>query len=161
MNRYLKACLVAFVGLMALMYALQNIVNIDAAVGVVGAVLAMADHEYYARSLVPALTNPALAWLGLIVIIASELAAGLLALKGAWDLWSARAADAGTFNRSKTFALLGCGAGVIVWFGYFGAVGGAFFQMWQTDLGAQSLNGAFQNAVYCALVLLFVSLEDV
>ena len=32
--------------------------------------------------------------------------------------------------------------------------------MWQTELGAMSLNGAFQNAVYCALVLIFVSMRD-
>ena len=45
----------------------------------------------------------------------------------------------------------------VVWLGFFGTFGGAFFQMWQTELGAMSLGGAFQNAVYCALVLIFVN----
>ena len=51
--RYLKVILVAFVGLMALLYGLQNIVNIQAAFQVVGTVLSMSDHAYYPTSIGP------------------------------------------------------------------------------------------------------------
>lgn len=158
--RYLKAAFVFFIGFMALVYALQNIVNIKAAYAVVGAVLGMDNHEYYASSLGPAITGSALVWLAVATIILSEITAGVLALIGSWKLWQARHASAEAFNGAKTFALLGCGLGVIVWMGFFGSVGGAWFQMWQTELGAMSLDGAFQYAVYCALTLIFVNMKD-
>lgn len=158
--RYLKIVLTALVGLMALLYGLQNIVNIQAAFQVVGAVVGMTGHDYYPVSIGPAVTSPVLVWLAVTVIIATELAAGMLALKGAWDLWSCRNSVSAEFNGSKQYALLGCGLGVIVWFGLFGALGGAYFQMWQTELGSMSLNGAFQYFVSCALILIFVNMRD-
>ena len=94
----------------------------------------------------------------LALIIGAELAAGMLAMKGAWDLWSSRAAQASVFNQAKKYALLGCGIGAIVWFGFFGVLGGAYFQMWQTELGTMSLDGAFQYFVSCILILIFVNM---
>jgi len=104
--RYLKIVLIVFLGLMALFYGLQNIVNLEAAHQVVGAILAMADHQYYASSLGPPVTSPILSGIALAVIIAGELAAGLVALKGAWDLWANRRAPAAAFNGAKTWALM-------------------------------------------------------
>lgn len=158
--RYLKVILTASVGLMALLYGLQNIVNIQAAFQVVGTVLSMSDHAYYSSSIGPPIESPVLVWLALALIIGAELAAGLLAIKGAWDLWSSRAAPAPMYNQAKTYALLGCGLGAIVWFGFFGVLGGAYFQMWQTELGAMSLEGAFQYFVSCILILIFVNMPD-
>ncbi len=64
------------------------------------------------------------------------------------------------FNLSKKYALLGCGMGVIVWLGFFGVFGGAFFQMWQTEIGKASMDGAFQFFMSCAVVLIIVSMTD-
>ena len=158
--RVLKIILVEFVALMALLYATQNIVNLEAAKSVTGAVLSMEGHEYYSSSLGPAITNPTLVWLALWTIIALEYIAGMLAAKGAWDMWKARKASGEQFNASKTYALLGAGTGLIVWLGIFGAIGGAYFQMWQTELGTNSLVGAFQAAMMCAAVLIFVNMAD-
>jgi len=158
--RVLKIILVEFIALMALLYATQNVVNLEAATHVVGAVLSMEGHEYYASSLGPAITHPLLVGLATWSIILLEYAAGLLAAKGAWDMWKSRNGDAGEFNASKSAALLGVGIGVICWLGLFGAIGGAYFQMWQTELGAQSLNGAFQFAMMCSAVLIFVNMAD-
>jgi predicted small integral membrane protein len=158
--RYLKMAFVVSIGLMALVYGLQNIVNLQAAHGVVAAVLGMAGHEYYPASIGPAITSPLLSGVALATIIAGEFAAGIIALKGAWDLWVKRRAESALFNASKTWALAGCGVGILVWLGLFGAIGGAWFQMWQTPLGAQSLSGAFQYAVSCALVFIIVSMDD-
>ena len=44
--------------------------------------------------------------------------------------------------------------------GFFGAIGGTYFQMWQTELGAMSLDGAFQYFVTCGFVLVFVSMAE-
>lgn len=158
--RYVKILLVVFVGLMALLYGVQNLVNLKAAHQVVAAVLAMADHEYYASSLGPAITSPFVSGLALATIIAGELAAGVVALKGARDLWANRNAPAAAFNGAKTWALLGCGIGMIVWFGFFLSIGGAYFQMWQTQLGAMSLEGALQYFVSCALIFIIVNMAD-
>jgi len=158
--RYLKIVLVGFVSLMCLMYATQNVVNLDAAYGFVASATSSADHRAYPSSFGPALSAPALIWSSLAIIIGLEYAAGLLAAKGFWDLWSARGAPAESFNRAKTYAILGAGMAVVVWFGLFAVVGGAYFQMWQTQLGSAALDGAFQFATQCSLVLLFINMTD-
>ena len=158
--RYLKIIFVVFVAVLALLYATQNIVNLGVAYQVIASVVGMENHEYYSSSLGPAITSPILIWLTTGIIILLEYAAGLLAAKGAWDLWQARGASGPEFNAAKKYALLGCGTGVIVWFGLFGVIGGAYFQMWQTELGANSLEGAFQYFGACALVLLFLNMKD-
>ncbi|MEQ8206194.1 MAG: DUF2165 family protein, partial [Woeseia sp.] len=79
MVRIIKSALAAFVALFCLMYALQNIVNLNAAYGFVAAVLTMSDHAVYSSHFGPAITSPALIWAALIVIIALEIIAGLLA----------------------------------------------------------------------------------
>lgn len=158
--RDLKIVLVTFVGLLGLVYALQNLVNIDAAFGAVSYVLSRADHVVYPASILPAITSPALVWLALAVIVTGELSVGALSLKGAFDLWRARKSNAATFNSAKTYALFGCGMALVVWFGFFGVISGAFFQQWQTQAGALSLEGAFQLAGCSGIVLLFVNMAD-
>ena len=158
--RYLKIMLVIFVSLLCLMYAAQNVANLDAAYTFVASAAGMQDHAAYPSSFGPSVSSPALVWTALAVIIVGEFAAGLLAAKGAWDLWAARRAPAAGFNAAKTCALLGCGGGMVVWFGLFGAIGGAYFQMWQTPLGSASLEGAFQFAAQIGIVMLFVNMSD-
>ncbi len=158
--RVLKVALVAFVGLMALLYGGQNIVNLDAAFGAVSYVVSMKEHAVYPSSLGPAILSPTLTWVVLACIIGAEIAAGLISLVGALKLWAARRAPAESFNASKTLAIVGCGIGVIVWMGLFFVIGGAYFQMWQTQVGAASFNGSFQYFMTCLVVLLFVQLRD-
>jgi len=54
----------------------------------------------------------------------------------------------------------GAGVGVFVWLGLFGVGGGAFFQMRQNEIGAGSMNGAFQFFVTCALTILFLNQHE-
>lgn len=49
---------------------------------------------------------------------------------------------------------------IVVWFGLFMVLAGAYFQMWQTELGAASLAGAFQLVGASGIVLLFVNMAD-
>lgn len=158
--RYLKIVLVAFGALMCLLYATHNVVNFKAAYGFVYAVFSQADHAAYPASIFPVITTPALVWAGLAVICLLEFTAGFVAAKGAWDLWVARHDAAADFNAAKTWALTGLGLGVVVWFGLFTTLGGAGFQMWQTQLGSASLAGAFQYTLQLGLVLLFVNMYD-
>lgn len=158
--RYLKMVLLVLVALLALTYAGQNLANLDAAMQAVGYVMRMDDHDIYPDGFGMAIDNPALTAVALATILAGELAAGVLAAKGASDLWRARRATAAEFQAAKSMGLLGCGLGIIVWMGLFSIVGGAFFQMWQTAAGSASLGGAFQYMSMCAFVLLFVNMAD-
>lgn len=159
-SRTLKIVLVCFVSLGALIWAIQNIVNIDAAYASVAYVTSNVDHEAYPDSFGPSFGSPVLVWLALAVILAGELATGLLAAKGAYDMFSRRKAPAAEFNAAKRFATLGCGMALIVWFGIFGVIGGAFFQMWQTDIGHGSFADGLLYAIPNGLILLFLEFRD-
>jgi predicted small integral membrane protein len=158
--RYLKILLILSVALMCLLYAVQNVVNLDAAYSFVSTVLSMDGHAAYPDSLGPAITSPALVWAALFIIILLEVAAGLLAGKGAWDMWDARNGSATVFNSAKTIAVLGCGVGLLVWFGLFSTIGGAYFQMWQTELGGASLHDSLRFTTCIGVIMLFVNMPD-
>ena len=158
--RHLKISFVAFISLLCLFYAAQNVANLDACYQTFAYVLGAADHQVYPDSIFPAIESPAVTWLVLVLVVTLEFAAGLLAAKGTWDLWGARKAPAADFNGAKTYALFGCGVGIVVWFGLFAVFGGALFQMWQTDIGAGSMDDAFQFFGACALIFLIVNVAD-
>ncbi len=158
--RNLKIVLVAFVSLGAFLWAIQNIVNLESAYQSVAYVTSNVDHVAYPKSVGPAITSPLLIWSALVIILLGEFATGLLAAKGAYDMYSNRGKTATDFNSSKRFAVLGCGAAVVVWFGIFTVIGGAYFQMWQTEIGDASFTGALHYAIINAAILIFVEMRD-
>ena len=158
--RYLKIILIVFVGLTGLLFVAGNVANWNAGLELVGYVLSMEGHEIYGSHIVPPVTNSALVTIAFLVILAGEFLVGALSLKGAWDLWSARKGSADVFNAAKTYAVLGTGMAMVVWFGGFVVIGGVLFQMWQTQIGHGSFADAFVFAASGALVLLFVSRPD-
>lgn len=158
--RHIKILLVMCVSLLCLVYATQNVVNINEAFAAIAYVMGMQDHVVYPSSFVPSVQSPLLVWVALTVVVVLEYTAGALAAKGAYDMWVARGGDAAGFDASKRFALLGAGTGMLVWLGLFGVVGGAMFQMWQTTVGSGSLAGAFQYFGSLALVALFVVVPE-
>ena len=160
MIRYIKIALVASVSVFCLSYALQNVVNLDAAHWFVSYTTGMEGHEKYPSHFGPAVTSPAIHWVMLWIIIALEITAGLLAAKGAIDLFMARKASAEVFNGAKTYDIAGCGIGILVWFGLFSAIGGAYFQMWQTEAGGGALANATWFSIQLAAVWLLVSQKD-
>ena len=95
MNRLIKVALAAFAAIFCLMYAVQNVMNLQAAHGFVALVLGMGGHDAYPAHFGPAIHSPALVWIALIIIVALEFLAGLLAARGAYDLWRARKAGSG------------------------------------------------------------------
>jgi len=158
--RLLKICFVASISLLCLFYAAQNVANLDACYQAFAYVMGAVDHQVYPDSIFPAIQSPVVTWLALVIVVTLEFAAGLLAAKGAWDLWGARKAPAADFNGAKTYALLGCGVGIVVWLGFFAVFGGALFQMWQTQIGGGSMDDAFQFFGACALIFLIVNSAD-
>lgn len=158
--RYLKILLAIFISLMGLVYATQNMFNLDSVFHVVSTVAGMEGHVYYPNTFGFAITSPFLIWVTIAIIIGSEYLVGLFAAKGAWDLWQARGGKGDVFQKAKSYALLAGGMALFVWYGLFGVIGGAFFQMWQTELGQLSLEGAFQYGGATALAALFIYLKD-
>lgn len=158
--RILKIVLVVFVGLQGWLYVAGNIANWDSGHSAVGYVLGMEGHEIYGNHIFPPVTNPALVTIAFLIIISGEFLVGALSLTGAWHLWQVRHADADSFNSAKTFAILGSGMAMVVWLGGFVVIGGALFQMWQTQIGTGSFEGAFIYGATSALVLLFVNSPD-
>lgn len=158
--RYFKILLVVFVGLQGWLYVAGNLANWSAGLGAVGYVLGMEGNVVYPTRIIPAVTHPALVTTAFLLIVAGEFLVGALSLKGAWDLWSARRRNAVDFNAAKTYAVLGPAMAMLVWFGGFVVIGGALFQMWQSEVGAGSFEGAFIYAGWSALVLLFVNMPD-
>lgn len=156
MIRVIKIILAVFASAFCLMYALQNLFNLEAAYGFVAMMATMEGHAAYPNHFGPAITSPLLIWSMLWIIISLELLAGLLSAKGAFDMWRARGAEAGQFNAAKKYVLAGTGVGMIVWFGIFSAVGGAYFQMWQTEMGNSVLRDAFGFAVMQGLIFLII-----
>jgi predicted small integral membrane protein len=158
--RVLKIILVIFVGLQGWFYVAGNFANWSSGVEAVEFVLGMKGHEVYPSHIFPVITNKTLVKIAFLVIIFGEFLVGALSLKGAWDLWRVRKGDANAFNSAKTYAILGAGTALVVWFGGFVVLGGALFQMWQTQVGAGSFNGAFIYGMTSGLVLLFVNSPD-
>lgn len=158
-DRYLKTAFVAALGAMALLYVIHNIVNLQTAYGAVGYVLGLEHNEIFTVNVLPAIPAgvvPVMAW----IIFAFEIATGVLCLAGAWKLWQARGGDGVTFEAAKGTAKLGAGLAVINWFGIFGALGGAGYQMWQHEIGAGSLGDAFKFSVWGLLVLLYLGQRE-
>jgi predicted small integral membrane protein len=158
MFRLLKAALVLFVGLHALLYALQNIANLDAALAAISYVLSGADHTVYPDSMFFSITAPALHWAVLCVVIVGEGTIGFFGLKGAWDMFRARNDSAEAFHSAKKAGAWAAGLALLVWFGLFMTFGAAFFQMWQTAVGTGSMEGAFMYSMASVATVLFVYL---
>lgn len=158
--RIIKALIVLFVGLHALFYALQNFANLSAAHGALVYVMSGADHEVYPATLFFTSSNPIAAWAALALVLVGEFAVSFFGIKGGWDLFAARSGTPEAFHAAKRSGIIAAGLALLVWFGLFMSFGAAFFQMWQTQVGTGSMEGAFMYAMASAIAVLFVCLTD-
>lgn len=157
--RLCKAALTLCAGLFGLLVGIDNIIDYGTNFAFVRHVLSM-DTTFPGNALLwRAITSEWVHHAAYALIIASELAVGLLCVAGAWRLFAARGQPAPVFNDAKELALAGLAAGFALYFFGFLVVGGEWFQMWQS----QTWNGqeaAFRFAASFGLVLIFVSQED-
>lgn len=158
MLRLVKSALVAVIGFHALFYALQNVANLEAALASLTYVMSGADNTAYPDTLFFKSDSLTLAWIALTLVLAGEFTTAFFGLKGGWDLFAARKADAAGFHAAKQASALAAGFALLTWFGLFMTIGSAFFQMWQTPLGDGSLKGAFMFAMTSTATVLFVYL---
>ena len=68
--RHLKIIFVAFISLLCLFYAGHNVANLGACYQAFAYVMGGVDHQIYPDSIFPAIQNPVLIWLVLILVVA-------------------------------------------------------------------------------------------
>ena len=159
-HRYLKMVLSLAVGLLAGLWCANNLLNWDMAHGAVAYSISQADQGGYPVHLAPPINSPIIATIVLLAIVAGEGAAGALALFGAYRMWAARHRDHGLFQTAKSYAIIGAGVAVLVWFLLFQVIGGTLILMGQSEGPRASLEGAFRFASYCFLTLIYLSLPE-
>jgi predicted small integral membrane protein len=144
------------IGLLAF---LNNLFNIASAQSFVSAVISAPEQPYY-KVIGPAFSAGWQGWLGLVIIMAGELAVGVLGFFGAARMFGNRAVLSAGFQKGKNLAIAGGAIGVLVWYGGFVVLGEMYFNMWQTEIGLGSVNGAFRYGTVCAVLMFFISLRD-
>jgi len=154
-----KTALVAAVALFASLVTFGNLTDYNTNFVFVQHVLSMDTIFPFSTIKYRAITSPALHHAAYAFIIAAEAATAVLCWIGAAKLASRLRADAGTFNRAKTCAVLGLTLGFLLWQVGFMLIGGEWFGMWQS----KEWNGvpsAFRFLITIIAVLIFVALPD-
>jgi predicted small integral membrane protein len=157
--RAAKIVLVAAIALFATLVAFGNITDYDTNFVFVEHVLSMDTIFPGSRIGYRAITSPGLHHAAYAIIIATEAVIAVLCWLGVIAMSRALRADAGTFHRAKTFAVLGLVLGFLLWQAGFMSIGGEWFAMWQS----QQWNGvpsAFRFTVVILGVLIFVAMRD-
>jgi predicted small integral membrane protein len=157
--RAAKAALVAAIALFASLVAFGNLTDYNTNFAFVQHVLSMDTIFSFSTIKYRAITDPALQRAAYAVIIAVEAVTALLCWIGAVMLVRRLRADAGTFNRAKTFAVLGLTLGFLLWQVGFMSIGGEWFGMWQS----QQWNGvpsAYRFVLVIGVVLILVVMPD-
>ena len=76
------------------------------------------------------------------------------------SFWEGRKEPENVFQARKYYVMAAAGVAIFIWFGLFSAIGGAYFQMWQTETGTGALQGSFWYFAGIALVALYINQED-
>ena len=159
-QRYIKLCLAVTVGLLAGLWAINNLLNWETAHGAVAYAISQDAQSGYATHIVPPIKSSLAAAAGLILIILTEATAGSLALFGAWRMWSQRNAEDAAFAAAKRFAILGAGIAVMNWFLGFLVVGGTAIMMGQAEGMEGAIRGAVAMATLSFLTLIYLSMAE-
>ena len=156
--RAAKAATVAAIALFASLVTFGNLTDYDTNLAFIQHVLSMDTIFPSSRISYRAITNPALQEAAYGLIIAAE-AMTVLCWIGAAALVRRLRADADTFNRAKSVAIVGLTLGFLLWHVGFMVIGGEWFGMWES----QHWNGvpsAFRFLMTCIAVLIFVAIPD-
>ena len=154
-----KTAMVAAIALFASLVTFGNLTDYNTNFLFVQHVLSMDTVFPFSTIKYRAITSPALHHAAYAFIIAAEAATAVLCWVGAAKLAGRLRADAGTFNRAKTCAVLGLTLGYLLWQVGFMSIGGEWFGMWQS----KEWNGvpsAFRFLITIIAVLIFVAMPD-
>jgi predicted small integral membrane protein len=157
--RISKIFLVACVSLFALLVGFDNILDYQPNFEAVRHILSMDtvsdDSTLRWRAITSEPVHHAAYWL----IIAAEIASGLICARGAFDLYRALPQDGRAFDARKDIATLGLVALFGLYFLGFMIVGGEWFQMWRSAEWNEQ-EPAFRFIGCIGLILLFLRQPD-
>lgn len=156
--RLAKIAMALSSGVLLLLVAVNNVLDYGVNYEVVQHILSM-DAVPPTPLAWRAITSPELHRLCYSLIIATEFAAALLTLYGAWRMWRARGQRAKAFNAAKGAAVGGIAAGFLLYHFGFMAIGGEWFQMWRAGVYNMQ-EPAFRFIGAEGLALIFLSLAD-
>lgn len=159
-QRYIKIGVALTVGLLAGLWAINNLLNWEMARGAVAYALSQESQSGYAVHIVPPIKSSFAATIGLAAIILAEATAGALALVGAWRMWLRRKAETALFAASKRLAMLGAGIAVLNWFLGFLVIGGTVIMMGQAEGMEGAMRGATSMASLSFLALIYLSMRE-
>ena len=159
-QRWIKIGLAVTVGLLAGLWCINNLINLETAWGAVAYTLSQQDQSGYAVHIIPPIDNPAATTIGLAVICLAEGAAAVFAFVGVWRMWRARRAGEAGFAAAKRFAIIGSGIAVLNWFLGFQVIGGAGMLMAQAEGLQAAIEGAFRFGAYSFLTLIYLSMPE-
>jgi predicted small integral membrane protein len=157
--RAAKAATVAAIALFASLVTFGNLTDYNTNYVFVEHVMSMDTIFPFSTIKYRAITDPSLHRLAYAVIIAAEAVVAVLCWIGALMLVRALRADAATFNRAKTVAVVGLTLGFLLWQVGFMSIGGEWFGMWQSQQW-NGVPGAFRFVMTIVAVLIFVALPD-
>src|SRR4051812_44356509 len=157
--RLSKTALVAAIAFLTTLVAFGNITDYETNWAFVRHVLSMdtifPDSATHYRHI----TNPAVQTAGYLLIIAAELGTAILCWIGALVLLSNLRGSASSFNAAKRWSIAGLTLGFLTWMVGFMAIGGEWFEMWQSTVwnGEES---AFRFHMTVIAVLIYLVLND-
>ena len=159
MIRTTKIAAALVIGVAGTLFFLDNLLNLEAAYGAVAGIVSGADQPFY-KIIGPTITSTWLTYLALFMIMAGELAVGVLGLLGAGRMLKERQGSAESFAAAKTAAVHAGIVGMLLWYGFFIVIGEGYFGMWQSVAGVASAEGAFRYGTVCAVLMFFIASKD-
>ncbi len=158
--RVLQLSLVAGVAMYFTFVVIDNLTYYDCNFDAVQHVLSM-DTVYRDNPLKwRAITNPFLQNLLYCVIIAWESASAILCWIGCVALAKNMGKGDELFCEAKKWAILGVGTAMMLWLIVFVAVGGEWFQMWQSQSYNGQEIGAFLFCIDALILSVLIQKED-
>lgn len=156
MTRITKIAAALIIGAIGTLFFLANLFNLETAYSVVSFVVSGAEQPYY-KILGPTVSSTWLTYLALAMIMAGELAVGALGFFGAFQMLKERKGSAEDFDTAKATAISAGVLGMLLWYGFFITIGEGYFQMWQTETGLGSVEGAFRYGTVCAVLMFYIA----
>jgi len=158
--RITKIFLILGIASWALLGALGNIVDWGGTTGAVQAATSMSTFDPVPAS-GRATSSPVVVLLGAVSITLFKIATGVLCLVGAWQMWSARAADAADFATAKSWALTGCGVAMFMLFAGWIVIAETWYELWRSPAMLEPVLGsAFRYCGTIGVIALFVGARE-
>jgi predicted small integral membrane protein len=154
--RTIKTLLVAGMALFLTLAAFGNITMPDVGFGAVKTAVGM--HGTFHHAMWRSIESPALIWLILGSIAASELAGAVICWIGAARMWAGRA-SAEAFASGKRTARIGLGVAACLYFIAFMVIANEYFLMWQNS-EINVLPDAFRLFASAMLIGLWLNTDD-